>query len=689
GQRSALNDYARSKSVELLHLPDMEVSEEKMFLGAEECANHCTEKSECRAFNFNWKNEACQLLAWTHHMANTELQRNVHNDLYEKKDYVLDCIKRNGKNYRGRQSVTEHGITCQAWRSKSPHDHRFALGPTNGLEENYCRNPDGDSKGPWCYTTNEDIRVQSCGIKKCETAECVSCNGEDYRGFVDYTKSKRECQRWDLQHPHKHPFRPEKYPDKSLDDNYCRNPDSSQQPWCYTTDSSVEREFCHIKPCRETPQTKQVEVTKECFKQRGEGYRGQVNVTTSGIPCQRWNSRHPHRHHFLPRFYGCKGLEENYCRNPDGSEYPWCFTSLPEMRVAFCLQIDRCNDDVESEVDCYHKNGETYRGTISRTRKGITCQKWSAQYPHKTKFTPTTHPHADLVENYCRNPDGDKHGPWCYTVDPNTKFDYCAIELCQDAPPPVILIGEEKVEFDKCGKRDDRKRNKSRIVGGTPGNSPWTVSLRNREGVHFCGGTLVSTGWVISTRQCFSSCDANLDGYEAWMGTLFKDPKPNEPDKQAIPISQIVCGPSESNLVMLQLAREAELNDRVAVICLPPEQYIIEEGKQCEIAGWGDTRGTASDSVLLIAMLPILSNGNCNKYLWGRVKDNELCTFTKFEMGACEGDYGGPLACITDDCWVLQGVIIPGRGCGRKNQPAVYIRVATYVDWIKKVMEMT
>lgn len=43
--------------------------------------------------------------------------------------------------------------------------------------------------------------------------------------------------------------RPPRYPDKSLDDNYCRNPDASPVPWCYTTDPEVERENCEIRKC--------------------------------------------------------------------------------------------------------------------------------------------------------------------------------------------------------------------------------------------------------------------------------------------------------------------------------------------------------------------------------------------------------------------------------------------------------
>lgn len=49
--------------------------------------------------------------------------------------------------------------------------------------------------------------------------------------------------------------------------------------------------------------------------------------------------------------------------------------------------------------------------------------------------------------------------------------------------------------------------------------------------------------------------DADLTGYEVQLGTLFRDPGPGDPDQQTIPIVRIVCGPSESQLVMLKLAR--------------------------------------------------------------------------------------------------------------------------------------
>uniref|UniRef100_A0A8D3CXA6 Macrophage stimulating 1 n=1 Tax=Scophthalmus maximus TaxID=52904 RepID=A0A8D3CXA6_SCOMX len=545
GHRSHLNDFQRSEGRELVPTPWNSARVLLLpGLNLEECATRCSQLLDCRAFNYETRpTVTCKHLPWVGDGSNAEVKRNVNCDLYEKKVYIRKCIVGMGEDYRGKVFTTKSGLTCQQWWSKFPHDHRWTPTASNGLELNYCRNPDGDRIGPWCYTTDPERRYEGCNIPQCKDEVCITCNGEDYRGQVDHTVSGRECQRWDQQYPQQHIYQPEKYPDKSLDDNYCRNPDASPVPWCYTTDAGVERENCEIRKC-----SKMV-FTTNCFRGRGEDYRGRVNETTSGIPCQRWDAQYPHEHPFYPNTYECKGLEENYCRNPDGSEAPWCFTSVPEMRTALCLQIKRCADDIEAE-DCYQENGKNYRGMVRKTRKGITCQKWNVNTPHRTRINPRTHPEANLTENYCRNPDGDQHGPWCYTTDPKTEFDYCAIKQC-----------------------------------GTD-----------------------------------------------------------------------------------------------------TELYLLTANSFLLLAAF---QGTGDQTVLNVAHIPVLSNKECNQYFRGRVRENEMCTGSfQGGVGACERDYGGPLACQNSDCWVLEGVIIPMRRCGHPGQPNIFIRVSVYVDWIKKVMEM-
>lgn len=35
------------------------------------------------------------------------------------------------------------------------------------LRENFCRNPNNDPGGPWCYTTDPNVRAEECGIPQC------------------------------------------------------------------------------------------------------------------------------------------------------------------------------------------------------------------------------------------------------------------------------------------------------------------------------------------------------------------------------------------------------------------------------------------------------------------------------------------------------------------------------------------
>ena len=92
------------------------------------------------------------------------------------------------------------------------------------------------------------------------------------------------------------------------------------------------------------------------------------------------------------------------------------------------------SEKITDGIPCINDLTLSYSGTISITRSGITCQKWSEQYPHEHPFTQDSMFPADSdvsgANNYCRDPDGEGM-PWCYTTLPTKRWEYCGILICK------------------------------------------------------------------------------------------------------------------------------------------------------------------------------------------------------------------------------------------------------------------
>mmetsp|Transcript_1909 Transcript_1909/g.3070 ORF Transcript_1909/g.3070 Transcript_1909/m.3070 type:complete len:508 (-) Transcript_1909:156-1679(-) len=99
----------------------------------------------------------------------------------------------------------------------------------------------------------------------------------------------------------------------------------------------------------------------ECFWQDdGSDYRGIVNHTLSGLPCQMWTRQQPQQHVVTSERYPNAGLgAHSYCRNPDGKAWPWCYTREASIRWEVCelrLPPDLDCRSVARQVRVQHLN---------------------------------------------------------------------------------------------------------------------------------------------------------------------------------------------------------------------------------------------------------------------------------------------------------------------------------------------
>ena len=86
----------------------------------------------------------------------------------------------------------------------------------------------------------------------------------------------------------------------------------------------------------------------------------------------------------------------------------------------------------DSSNSCYHGASDSYQGRVNQTVTGLKCQSWASQTPHRhTKYSSAQEFVDDVLpDNLCRNALGESYAPWCYTSDPDTRWDYCDVTAC-------------------------------------------------------------------------------------------------------------------------------------------------------------------------------------------------------------------------------------------------------------------
>ncbi|KAM6127538.1 vitamin K-dependent protein C [Phoenicopterus ruber ruber] len=235
----------------------------------------------------------------------------------------------------------------------------------------------------------------------------------------------------------------------------------------------------------------------------------------------------------------------------------------------------------------------------------------------------------------------------------------------------------------------------SRITGGTlchRGHCPWQVLIRNSKGIGFCGGSLISSRWVVTAAHCLDL----VRPHHVTVGDF--DKYRREFKEQKIAVERSWTHPHyDSNdyngdIALLYLSSDVIFNEYVIPICLPSPSLatlLSEEGRIGMVSGWGATHERGSMLRFLMKVrLPIVSMETCQRSTDRLVTDNMFCAGYDTEVAdACKGDSGGPFTVSYHNTWFLLGIVSWGEGCAEKGKYGVYTRVANYIPWIKETVE--
>ena len=269
------------------------------------------------------------------------------------------------------------------------------------------------------------------------------------------------------------------------------------------------------------------------------------------------------------------------------------------------------------------------------------------------------------------------------------------------APLETAVAEAPKVSIDQRGRLPQ-------IIGGAPsapGSYPWMVALLDPEFLddsdfflaQYCGGTLISGRWVLTTAHCLF--DPSLtdqltpDQIKVLVGT--NDLVSGE--GQILDVARVIPHPDfnadqnavEADIGVIELATPSSL-DPIPLNWLA-ENPMASEGTLAWITGWGSRAfddGTPSDfpTDLHEAQVPLLSVSSCQaRYESAEliILDSHLCAgFPEGGVDTCVADSGGPIFLSDGEGGFLQlGITSAGEGCAG-TFPGVYTRISSYIEWI-------
>ncbi|KAJ1162440.1 hypothetical protein NDU88_002908 [Pleurodeles waltl] len=255
-----------------------------------------------------------------------------------------------------------------------------------------------------------------------------------------------------------------------------------------------------------------------------------------------------------------------------------------------------------------------------------------------------------------------------------------------------------------CGERPLVGERGSRIVGGTdakPGTWPWLVSIQQPSGgyfSHLCGGTLFSTGWVLTASHCFKGEERNVHSWRVVTGANQLSelgPETQIRKFKKLYIHENYDPETEKNdIALIEMDRSIAFNDYTQPACFPDHSMDVPTMSSCHVSGWGVMEEGSNEAadILQEASVEMIPVSRCNSSQWydGAIGIYNLCAgYEKGGVDSCQGDSGGPLMCkdTESSIFYVVGVTSWGRGCAQAHSPGVYSSTQYFRAWILKTAQ--
>ncbi len=223
---------------------------------------------------------------------------------------------------------------------------------------------------------------------------------------------------------------------------------------------------------------------------------------------------------------------------------------------------------------------------------------------------------------------------------------------------------------------------------------PWQAkyTIKTPGGAFSCGGSLIAPQWILTAAHCLIRERLGRAGYVR-PADLAVDLGSLNHAQLTYPyrVKQIITHPQYNeqtlrhDIALLQLTKPVA---DIESISLPDKDTLWDKqiNHRLKVSGWGKTNNLAEYGAnrLNITDLAVVDPKHCQQR-YRNFADQQLCV-GELAGGkdSCNGDSGGPLFRGTYGNAVQYGVVsYGGKQCAKTGEPAVYTRVADYLDWIQ------